>query len=132
MASRVLTPQLTPRPSLRLKGSVPKNHYLFQSIIPIDIIVEICYVIINDVIEKSDEIQFDPSSSVTEFSLEELENLEVERRSSKVTEERSNEVIRKSKRSFRQDSYEITIHGHSTPVTTPLSVSASPLIKRNC
>ena len=91
-----------------------------------------CYVIINDVIEKSDEIQFDPSSSVTEFSLEELESLEVERRSSKVTEERSNEVIRKSKRSFRQDSYEITIHGHSTPVTTPLSVSASPLIKRNC
>ena len=86
--------------------------------------------------EKNEEILNDPSSSVTEFSLED----ETEQRSSKVIDDKSNEIIRNSKRSFRQDSYEITIHGHrrsnevtlDSAVSTPLSVSASPMMKRNC
>ena len=86
--------------------------------------------------DKNEEILNDPSSSVTEFSLED----ETEQRSSKVIDDKSNEVIRNSKRSFRQDSYEITIHGHrrsnevtlDSAVSTPLSVSASPMMKRNC
>ena len=86
--------------------------------------------------DKNDEIVNDPSSSVTEFSLED----ETEQGSSKVIDDKSNEVMRNSKRSFRQDSYEVTIHGHrrsnevtfDSAVSTPLSVSASPMMKRNC
>lgn len=86
--------------------------------------------------DKHEEILNDLSSSVTEFSFED----ETEERSSKVIDDKSNEVIRNSKRSFRQDSYERTIHGHrrsnevtlDSAVSTPLSVSASPMMKRNC